>query len=104
MESGSILLVLFCAASSMAQTNYSGLEFSCPPLDANGTAASVHELRPTDIRVIGAMGNSLTAGFATLLNASEIATERIDFRGLSWSGGMQYHEQGLLIAIAIQYW
>ena len=49
---------------------------------------SVHMLRPSDIAVIGAMGNSITAGFGMLGNINELYTTPTDYRGLSWSAGM----------------
>ncbi|XP_043206266.1 phospholipase B1, membrane-associated-like, partial [Amphibalanus amphitrite] len=50
---------------------------------------SVHRLRPGDIRVVGAMGDSLTAAngaFSTLI----IDVKR-NYRGVSWSGGANGH-------------
>jgi len=45
----------------------------------------VHRLRPGDIDVVGAMGDSLTAGSASAAaNVVEIVLEN---RGMSWSGG-----------------
>ncbi|KAK7504178.1 hypothetical protein BaRGS_00004482 [Batillaria attramentaria] len=54
---------------------------------------SVHALRPADIKVVAAMGDSLTAG--TGISADWILEELIENRGLSWSGGGQgtYEEQ-----------
>ena len=38
--------------------------FACPPLAASpSTPTSVHELRPGDIGVVSALGDSITAGF-----------------------------------------
>ncbi len=46
---------------------------------------SVHRLRPGDIQVIGAMGDSLTAAAgAQARSILQVATE---YRGVSWSGG-----------------
>lgn len=84
----SLILVLSCTPS-LAQTNYSGSFFICPPLESMGAvAASVHSLRPSDIAVVGAMGNSITAGFGILGNIFEIYANPTDYRGLSWSAGM----------------
>ncbi|XP_035785385.1 phospholipase B1, membrane-associated-like isoform X2 [Anopheles albimanus] len=48
---------------------------------------SVHELRPGDIDVVAAMGDSQTAGTGAI--ATEILELAIDNRGLSWSIGGQ---------------
>ncbi|KAI8788555.1 phospholipase B1, membrane-associated [Biomphalaria glabrata] len=49
------------------------------------TAKSVHELRPSDINVIAALGDSLTAGRA--VGSRQLTSILHDFRGLSWSIG-----------------
>ena len=46
---------------------------------------SVHRLRPGDIDVVGAMGDSLTAGSASA--AANLVEIIIENRGMSWSGG-----------------
>lgn len=48
---------------------------------------SVHQLRPGDIDIIAAMGDSLTS--ATGANSRNILEALIENRGLSWSGGGQ---------------
>lgn len=83
-------LFLVCSALGLtqAQTNHSGSAFPCQiPTPSNDTTDSVHLLRPSDIRVIGAMGDSLTAGFGALMDFSNFFVVPIDYRGLSWSGG-----------------
>jgi len=45
----------------------------------------VHRLRPGDIDVVGAMGDSLTAGSASA--AANLVEIIIENRGMSWSGG-----------------
>lgn len=96
-----VVLALLCTPS-LAQTNYSGSILNCPsPARSDETPTSVHKLRPSDIAVIGAMGNSITAGFAVLLSdLSEIATNPTDFRGLSWSGGKAMILQQYLLWVA----
>ena len=81
------LLIVCCGLGlSRAQTNHSGSFFPCQiPTPSNYTTTSVHRLRPSDIRVIGALGDSLTAGFEAL--AVTIYTNPLDYRGVSWSGG-----------------
>lgn len=49
--------------------------------------SSVHKLRPGDIDVIGAMGDSLTA--ANGATASTLFGTFMENRGVSWSGGGQ---------------
>ncbi len=76
------VIFLLYITSSLAQTNYSGSDFNCPPLSSgNGTPNSVHRLRPSDIQVIGGMGSTLTAGI-------DILFPDFEFRGLAWSAGM----------------
>lgn len=83
-----LLLCCSCCAPSLAQTNFSGSAFACPLLsNTGGTPTTVHQLRPSDIRVVGAMGNSLTAGFGVLHDITQIYVNPTDFRGLSFSGG-----------------
>ncbi|XP_056151380.1 phospholipase B1, membrane-associated [Lampris incognitus] len=66
-------------------TNW-GSDFSCvdtAPSDAVPT--SVHELRPGDIKVVAALGDSITTGFgAKAKNLLEFKTE---YPGVSWSIG-----------------
>ncbi|XP_034108907.1 phospholipase B1, membrane-associated [Drosophila albomicans] len=50
---------------------------------------SVHRLRPGDIDIIGAMGDSLTAGNGIF--ASNLAHVTVENRGASWSIGGQYN-------------
>ncbi|KAH9495521.1 Lysophospholipase 1 [Bulinus truncatus] len=49
------------------------------------TAKSVHELRPSDIKVIAALGDSVTAGRSA--GSDKITAILHDYRGLSWSVG-----------------
>ena len=82
------VIFMLYITSVLAQTNYSGSNFNCPPLSSgNGPPNSVHRLRPSDIQVIGGMGNSLTAGFAVLSNIETIRSMPTDYRGLAWSAG-----------------
>ena len=83
------LLLLSSASPAQAQAmNLSGSAFDCEPLsDTSGTPTSVHRLRPTDVNVIGAMGDSNTAAFGALSSAADIYVNLTDYRGLSWSIG-----------------
>jgi len=43
--------------------DYPPISFSCPPLPPlDGQARNVYELRPQDIKVVMALGDSITAG------------------------------------------
>ncbi|XP_077197603.1 phospholipase B1, membrane-associated [Paroedura picta] len=48
---------------------------------------SVHKLRPADIKVIGALGDSLTAANGAGSSPLNIADVLVQYRGLSWSVG-----------------
>jgi len=63
--------------------------FSCPTYSYGNTSPlSVHALRPSDIKVVAALGDSLTAGFgAKAKNIFQVFTE---YRGVSWSIGGDY--------------
>jgi phospholipase B1 len=56
--------------------------FNCPIESSGPKSYSVHKLRFSDIDVIGAIGDSITAGFgAKAIVSSEITIEN---RGVSW--------------------
>ena len=71
------------------------VEFPCEVSQVNALppATNVHELRPTDIKVIGAIGDSMTAGlFAKVKNVLGLLPGFLDkhlleYRGVSWSVG-----------------
>ncbi|GMT16384.1 hypothetical protein PFISCL1PPCAC_7681, partial [Pristionchus fissidentatus] len=48
---------------------------------------SVHSLRPADIDIIAAMGDSLTAGNGAGAEGEDVLAIAIQFRGLTWSVG-----------------
>lgn len=66
-------------------------QFFCDPLGPGGRSSivpvSVHQLRPGDIDVIGAIGDSLTAGNGAL--ATNVLQVLIENKGVSWSIGGQ---------------
>lgn len=66
-------------------------QFFCDPLGPGGRSpivpVSVHQLRPGDIDVIGAIGDSLTAGNGAL--ATNVLQVLIENKGVSWSIGGQ---------------
>ncbi|XP_062406298.1 phospholipase B1, membrane-associated-like [Sardina pilchardus] len=51
------------------------------------TPTSVHELRPADIRVVAAIGDSLTAGNGLGASPNNLLQVLTQYRGLSWSVG-----------------
>ena len=61
------------------------LMFDCGRNLTKETSNSVHRLRPQDIKVIGAMGDSLTAGIGA--NALTILGLLLEYRGRVWSAG-----------------
>ena len=71
------------------------VEFPCDVSQVNAlpSATNVHELRPTDVRVIGAIGDSMTAAlFAKVsgvlgLLPGLIDKHSLEYRGVSWSIG-----------------
>ena len=89
------LLMIFLLSISQAKgqstaSNISGSAFDCTlfsSTDSIDSPSSVHQLRPSDIRVVGAMGNSITAGFGILSSAADIYVNRTDYRGLALSIG-----------------
>lgn len=66
-------------------TNW-GSDFSCvDTAPSESVPTSVHRLRPGDIKVVGALGDSLTTAFgAKARNLLELRTE---YKGVSWSIG-----------------
>jgi hypothetical protein len=58
-----------------------------PGRRSNEVPDSVHKLRPGDIDIIGAFGDSLTAGNGAL--ATNIMQILREYKGLSWSIGGQ---------------
>ncbi|XP_017600319.1 PREDICTED: phospholipase B1, membrane-associated isoform X3 [Corvus brachyrhynchos] len=60
-----------------------GSELSCPGhTPSSRVPTSVHELRPADIKAIGALGDSLTTAVG-----AKVPDLQTDWRGLSWSIG-----------------
>ncbi|KAI9272278.1 SGNH hydrolase-type esterase domain-containing protein, partial [Helicostylum pulchrum] len=65
----------------------------CPTLSPRTPPTSVHDLRADDIKVIGALGDSITAGFGIMgLNTSlpliaAMSAAFKEYRGLSYSAG-----------------
>ncbi|XP_019727801.1 phospholipase B1, membrane-associated-like [Hippocampus comes] len=51
------------------------------------TPTSVHELRPADVKVVAALGDSLTAGNGVGAKSNNLLLVINEYRGLSWSIG-----------------
>ncbi|KAM8725846.1 phospholipase B1, membrane-associated-like [Acanthopagrus schlegelii] len=67
---------------------FTGTEMPCEDLSPSpSTPTSVHELRPGDIKVVAAVGDSLTAGNGIASSPNNILDVLSQYRGLSWSIG-----------------
>ncbi|XP_035263546.1 phospholipase B1, membrane-associated-like [Anguilla anguilla] len=65
-----------------------GTELPCEDLSpSNSPPTSVHALRPGDIKVVAAVGDSLTAGNGVGSTNNDILDVLREYRGLSWSIG-----------------
>lgn len=65
-----------------------GTNFTCTELSPSAsTPTSVHEVRPADIKVVAAVGDSLTAANGVGANPGNLLQVAIEYRGLSWSIG-----------------
>ncbi|XP_059972914.1 phospholipase B1, membrane-associated [Mesoplodon densirostris] len=65
-----------------------GTEIRCPDKDPSDTIpTSVHRLKLADIKVIGALGDSLTAGNGAGSKPGDVLDVLTQYRGLSWSAG-----------------
>eukprot|EP00070_Physeter_catodon_P045497 XP_028352391.1 phospholipase B1, membrane-associated-like [Physeter catodon] len=65
-----------------------GTEIRCPDKDPSDTIpTSVHRLKLADIKVIGALGDSLTAGNGAGSKPGNVLDVLTQYRGLSWSVG-----------------
>uniref|UniRef100_A0A8C4DXS8 Phospholipase B1, membrane-associated n=1 Tax=Dicentrarchus labrax TaxID=13489 RepID=A0A8C4DXS8_DICLA len=57
----------------------------CLSSPSNSVPTSAHRLRPADIKVVAALGDSITAGFGA--KAKNLLQLRTEYRGVSWSIG-----------------
>ncbi|XP_029688889.1 phospholipase B1, membrane-associated isoform X1 [Takifugu rubripes] len=63
-----------------------GSDFSCTNMaPSDSVPTSVHRLRPADIKVIAALGDSITTGFGA--KAKNLLQLRTEYKGVSWSIG-----------------
>ncbi|XP_044026390.1 phospholipase B1, membrane-associated-like [Siniperca chuatsi] len=68
--------------------SFTGTEMPCEDLSPSAsTPTSVHELRPGDIKVVAAVGDSLTAGNGIASSPGNVLDVLSQYRGLSWSIG-----------------
>ncbi|KAK5857601.1 hypothetical protein PBY51_010836 [Eleginops maclovinus] len=66
-------------------TNW-GKDFSCVnTAPSNSVPTSAHRIRPADIKIVAALGDSLTTGFGA--KAKDLITLRTEYTGVSWSIG-----------------
>ncbi|KAG7316549.1 hypothetical protein KOW79_020090 [Hemibagrus wyckioides] len=69
-----------------ATDTVTGTEMHCDDMSPSNTIpTSVHAVRPADIRVVGAVGDSLTAGNGVA--STNLVAVLTQYRGLSWSIG-----------------
>ena len=62
--------------------------FNCSRLPLrNATSNSVHNLRPQDVKVVMAMGDSISAGFGMMGKQGGLLKDLTEYRGQSWSIG-----------------
>ncbi|XP_069370810.1 phospholipase B1, membrane-associated-like [Paralichthys olivaceus] len=67
---------------------FMGTEMPCDDFSPSASVpTSVHELRPADIKVVAAVGDSLTAGNGIAAKPNNILDVLRQYRGLSWSIG-----------------
>ncbi|XP_020484126.3 phospholipase B1, membrane-associated [Labrus bergylta] len=67
---------------------FTGTEMPCEDFSTSPSIpATVHELRPGDIKVVAAVGDSLTAGNGIPTSPNNILGVLQQYRGLSWSIG-----------------
>ncbi|CAN9507949.1 unnamed protein product [Ophioblennius macclurei] len=65
-----------------------GTEMPCDDFSPSPSIpTSVHELRPADIKIVAAVGDSLTAGNGIASSQNDILDVLTQYRGLSWSVG-----------------
>eukprot|EP00128_Syssomonas_multiformis_P010694 Colp12_sorted_trinity150504_noHs@7375 len=83
-----IILLSLLASLGLAQTAIPMPKFECPPLKKDlPKAQHVGELKPSDISVTMALGDSITAGFGLKGLHINPYDEVAEVRGISWSIG-----------------
>ncbi|KAF0023736.1 hypothetical protein F2P81_024366 [Scophthalmus maximus] len=80
--------LVLTAAALCVSGQFTGTEMTCEDLGPSAsTPTSVHELRPADIKVVAAVGDSLTAGNGIASSPNNVLDVLKQYRGLSWSIG-----------------
>ncbi|KAF4084484.1 hypothetical protein AMELA_G00129140 [Ameiurus melas] len=70
------------------QTDTRSTSFPCTVTSPSPSIpTSVHNLRPADVKVVGALGDSLTAAYGAGAGQNNLPGVLIEYRGLSWSIG-----------------
>jgi phospholipase B1 len=70
-------------AEDQLMGTFNATTFSCAPITPSASnPTSVHRLRPNDIKVVGALGDSVTAGFGA--RATNLVNLLQEARGASW--------------------
>ena len=83
-----ILLQSLSTGSCRPTDNCPVVTFSCPPLPPlTEPAKDVYSLRPQDIKVVMALGDSVTAGFGMMGSHGNLVADLQEYRGQSWSMG-----------------
>ncbi|KAG9268279.1 phospholipase B1, membrane-associated-like [Astyanax mexicanus] len=76
------------SSADMQPTPMMGTSLSCSHKSPSPSVpTSVHALRPADIKVVGALGDSLTAGNGVGAAPNNLLDVMKEYRGLSWSIG-----------------
>ncbi|XP_065188122.1 phospholipase B1, membrane-associated-like [Sycon ciliatum] len=79
-----------------------GSNITCKVERSASVPTSVHKLRPSDIKVVAALGDSVTAAFGA--RSSSLLTIWIEYRGISWSiGGDQTVEKVLTLPNVLKH-
>jgi hypothetical protein len=71
-------------------SKHSFSSFDCRVEPSPSVPTSVHKLRPSDIKVVGAIGDSLTAAMGA--KAKTVLGLLTEYRGVSWSMGGKTHQ------------
>ncbi|XP_071102024.1 phospholipase B1, membrane-associated-like [Haliotis cracherodii] len=89
--------------TSPLRTDQAGSNFACTGGTSPGVPTSVHALRAGDIKVVAALGDSLTA--ATCADAKTILGCRTQYRGTAWSigGDRTISTDGITLANILRY-
>ena len=62
-----------------------GSYFACPAINKHENPTTVHRLTPSDIKIVAALGDSVTTGFGA--RSTSLVDLFVEFRDVSWSIG-----------------